>query len=153
MLKKLIVSFFIVIMPCTFCACGNAYNATVFNIGVSDLNEDFVHSNKVQDLLSSYCGLPNDRTIVIDNEEKYRSTFKTTDIDIDSQMLIIYTYCSIAKGNMIIKKISESEDHLDIQLEDEKVADGVGSAVSPYQRYVVVKLDKLDISDVKVIVN
>ena len=69
------------------------------------------------------------------------------DIDFDTQMLVVYTFETIYHRNNNLVSLEADEDVLTITYKMEKKS-GVGDASQPYQRWFVVRLDKLDVDSV-----
>ena len=96
--------------------------------------------------------LPKNRTILIDDQEEFDAAFENCpfDVDLEKEMIVVYTFSFIYSRPTLIKKVSFSDGALSIKLENKRAKWGVKDACTPYQRYVIVKLDKLDVTEVKV---
>lgn len=96
--------------------------------------------------------LPETRTILIDDQDEFDAAFENCpfEVDLSTEMIVVYTFSFINSRPTVIKKVSFSDGTLSLKLENKRAKWGVKDACMPYQRYVIVKLDKLDVTEVKV---
>lgn len=96
--------------------------------------------------------LPETRTILIDDQDEFDAAFENCpfEVDLSTEMIVVYTFSFIYSRPTVIKKVSFSDGTLSLKLENKRAKWGVKDACMPYQRYVIVKLDKLDVTEVKV---
>ena len=96
--------------------------------------------------------LPEERTILIDEQAEFDAAFENCpfDVDLENEMIVVYTFSFIYSRPTLIKKVSFSDGTLSLKLESKRAKWGVKDASMPYQRYVIIKLDKLDVTEVKV---
>ena len=130
--------------------CSNIkYNAQFFDSATDWIKEDFINDNLVG--YSENGTYPTERVFVVKNQEEYDEIFIESiddfDIDFDTQMLVIYTFETIYHRNNDLVSLEVNEDVLNITYKMEKKS-GVGDASQPYQRWFVVRLDKLDVDSV-----
>ncbi len=130
--------------------CSNVkYNAHLFDSATDWIKEDFISDNPVGYLEDvSY---PTERVFVVKNREEYDKIFIESidnfDVDFSTQMLIVYTFGTIYHRNNNLVSLEVKEDVLNITYKMDKKS-GVGDASQPYQRWFVVRLDKLDVDSV-----
>lgn len=137
---------------------GAGYNASVCEMENDSFNDDFLNNNKVRGAL--YDGilstdnesLPSQRTFIIDNETDYNSIFKPSapSVNFDSETIIVYTYTAINLRKVKMSKVTISDKSIKIELKEEKVRVGVGDSRVPYQRFLVINLSKVDISNAEI---
>ncbi len=173
MIKKLIViAAFIVVGLFAFVGCGgNKYHATVraesYDDAVYFLDGEFLQANRTNgasytvyedgEYKSEYCldeNCPKERTFVIGSAKEFEDVFIVTPqeygVDFESQMLVIYTCTAINVRQVSIKRVSYSSGSLNIKLKTKTPAHGVGDTCQPYQRYMFITMDKLDVTLVTV---
>ncbi len=142
--KFLIIGLVIIMLFTFLSGCtNNKYNAKLYDNAIEWINVDFANNNQVGNLSFS------NRTFIIDSQEKYDQVFNNNELEIDfnNQMLVVYTFITIYHRKNYIKNIDVKNSVLKITYEMEKKP-GVGDASQPYQRWFVVKLDKLDVNSV-----
>ena len=152
----------------TFSACGNQNVATAYDVAIThnetvDTNvdafqESFLSASIVQ---GDWCissdssdaeSFPETRTILVDNQEDFDATFANCPIDVnlDSEMIVIYTASSNNRRETKVKKAFVSDGTLTIELYSKHPKNGGKDTCTPYQRYVIVKLDKASVNQVEV---
>ena len=96
--------------------------------------------------------LPSSRTILIDNRAEFDAAFVECPFDFDpeTEMIVVYTITAINRREIKIKNVSFSDGVLSLKLTNKRVKWGAKDTCMPYQRYVIIKLDKLDVDEVKV---
>ena len=155
MFKKLfIIAAFIVVGLFAFVGCGggNKYNATVTAMHYDDVGEvlsgEFLSENRLEELSSEK------RIFLIDSEQKFGDVFIVTPqefgIDFESQMLVIYTCTAENVRKVSVKSVSYASGSLNIKLQTKKPTQPVGDTCQPYQRYMFVTMDKLEVTTVAV---
>lgn len=95
---------------------------------------------------------PKDRTFIIDNQDTFDTIFKknTLTVDFDEKVLYLYIFADIYPNrNYVIKNILIKENKLCIyyKLENKSKKD----ATTPYQRCLIVVMEKTDTSSVEFI--
>ena len=96
--------------------------------------------------------LPSSRTILIDDQAEFDAAFVKCpfDIDLETEMIVVYTLTFINRRETKIKNVSFSDGTLSLELTNKRAKWGAKDTCMPYQRYVIIKLDKLDVDEVKV---
>ena len=130
--------------------CSNVkYDAQLFDSASAWIKEDFINDNPVG--YSENGSYPTERVFVVKNQEEYDEIFIESvddfDVDFGTQMLVVYTFETIYHRNNNLVSSDINGDVLNITYEMEKKL-GVGDASEPYQRWFVVRLDKLDVGSV-----
>ena len=89
---------------------------------------------------------------LIDDQAEFDAAFVKCpfDIDLETEMIVVYTLTFINRRETKIKNVSFSDGTLSLELTNKRAKWGANDTCMPYQRYVVVKLDKLDVDEVKV---
>lgn len=169
-MKKMIILLLVALVALstiTFVACENKeneytpeYNAVLYDSAVEWIREDFQNENFIKHVGfiddDSENELPTTRTFLItDNvsfENMFVDDFTGFEIDFDNEMLIVYTFAIEYVLPAKITKMALMEKTLTINYKINQIS-GTGSAVRPFQRWFVVKLDKLDISNAMFVEN
>ena len=96
--------------------------------------------------------LPETRTILIVDQDEFDAAFENCpfEVDLSTEMIVVYTLTFINRRETKIKNVSFSDGTLSLELTNKRAKWGVKDACMPYQRYVIIKLDKLDVDEVKV---
>ncbi|MGN0808238.1 MAG: hypothetical protein ACI4MN_07330 [Candidatus Coproplasma sp.] len=154
--KTLVVCLFccLLLVPVLFSVVGCSnnknvkYNAVLYDDAVKWIREDFAGENLIDYFQD---GSSASYTFLVDSQEKYNSIFlEDTDglsVDFDNQMLAVYTFISFNYRNNYLANLELNGKVLTITYEMEKKK-GVNDTSQPYQRWFVVRLDKLDVESV-----
>ena len=131
--------------------CSNVkYDAQLFDSASAWIKEDFINDNPVV-YYSGNSTYPTERVFVVKNQEEYDEIFNESiddfDIDFETQMVVVYTFGTIYHRNNSLVSLKVNEDVLTVTYKMEKKF-WVGDASEPYQRWFVVRLDKLDVDSV-----
>ena len=159
--KVFILVVVIVTCLCILASCSvKRYNATIYNAVEKSFRKEFLAYNMTR---GSYymnddgeivkavnSDLPGDYTYVVKTKEHaeeffYELPFET---NFDEQMLIIYIFTDLYTRPFEIKKISCRHGKLRIDVELQSVPFGVLDGVAPYQRVIIIQMDKLDFDTV-----
>ena len=130
--------------------CSNIkHDAKLFDFASALVKEKFANANLVG--CSENGSYPAERIFIVKNQDEYNEIFvegsNDFDVNFDTQMLIVYTFETIYHRKNSLISIEEKEDVLKITYRQEKKL-GVGDASRPYQRWFVVRIDKLDVNSV-----
>lgn len=144
----------------------NWYDAELINGDATELiDESFYHENYTYDadyLIDGEYVWINDpsyskeRIFVIASSEEYNAVFSENakiNVDFSKEMLIVYTFTAHYTREIRIKGISVKDNECTLNLKMIKPFTffwGMGDACRPYQRYVVVKMNKVDVEKVNV---
>lgn len=153
---KKIISLLVVIFIGLFFmfGCSNlSYNAKLYDNANAWINEGFAQQNFIRNVyydieegfLANEETYPLDRVFIIDNADTYNEIFVSNinelDVDFDNQILILYTFRAINRRNLKLVAVNKQDSKLIIEYEVESKY-GVGDTSTPYQRWIVVKIDK-----------
>lgn len=99
---------------------------------------------------------PESRTFIVENSEVYNRIFNNDienfDVDFNKQMLIVYTFRAINHRNLKLISVNLQDAILRITFESISKS-GIGDTCMPYQRWIVIKLDKIEVKSVEFINN
>ena len=148
--KFISLGFVLIMIFSLLTGCSNIkYNAQLFDSVTDWIKDDFINDNLVGYLENS--SYPTERVFVVKNQEEYDEIFVESiddfDVDFVTQMLIVYTFETIYHRNNNLVSLEVKEDVLNITYKMDKKS-GVGDASQPYQRWFVVRIDKLDVDSV-----
>lgn len=160
-----LVVIFIMIFSLLTCCSNNKFNAALYNNVSECINETFLKNNRVKAyyLNENYIedqNNPNDkyiydttslslRTFIIYDEEYNRIfSFSQLNIDFEMEMVILHIFSNVnPTKNYKLQKIEVIDERLIVKLKLE--GKNNDSATMPYQRCIAVKLDKVEINEVK----
>lgn len=169
MTKKAIAVFSVMAIFMTFIVAGcgddNAmpYHSEIYDNAVEWVDSDFAKNNLIRNVYyyndetgetmnTNDDSYPLLRTFTIkSSDECYKVFVENTEninADFDKQILIVYTFRDINHRKLELIAIELKNDILQIELKSES-RHGVGDTSMPYQRWIVVKLDRLDFSSVE----
>lgn len=166
LMKKAIICF-VTIFACLILTVGcNTYNAKLYNAD-NWINNDFAEDNLIRNVYYSQSGsgenvlsddetYPESRTFIVENSEVYNRIFNNDienfDVDFNKQMLIVYTFRDINHRNLKLISVNLQDAILRITFESISKS-GIGDTCMPYQRWIVIKLDKIEVKSVEFIKN
>ena len=163
-MRKRIVCIFVFI-ACLFATFGcsvRKYNATFFDDAENLINAEFAEKNLIGNVyypngdegeyIKTDDSYPKNRTFVIRDTERLKeisvSNAEELKVDFNKQMLIVYTYGALNRRKSELSDIKKNGDILQIFFKSETKT-GVGDTCMPYQRWIVVKLNKSDFNSVE----
>ncbi|MDE7405423.1 MAG: hypothetical protein K2M89_00930 [Clostridiales bacterium] len=167
-MKKVIQSIAIIVVGLfimTGCRTGNgniAYNAVLYNAD-NWINEDFANDNMIRNIhyyddehneiiFTNDESYPSSRTFIVENLEDYDKIFinniNELDVDFNKQMLIVYTFMAISRKKLTLVSTDLQDKKLKITYKSISKA-GVGDTCMPYQRWIVIKQDKVEVESVE----
>ncbi len=145
-----VLCIFMCISLFTGCSSKVNYNAVLYDNAVDWIREDFQVNNLVGSTQSPY---PSERTLIVNNQDEFNEIFLPDigelDVDFTSQRLVVYTFRAIYRKSFYLKSVTMENGRLKVIYQMEDLTPGTGSATNPYQRYFVLKLDKVDITAVE----
>jgi hypothetical protein len=168
-MKKIISILIMLLLTVTFAACSNEndgvkityfegdyvpkYNDVFYDSAVEWTNEDFKNVNAVRVVGfiddDPETRLPATRTFIVTDREQFEEIFvkniEELEVDFDSEMLIVYTFGTeyVLPAYILDMNLSDNELAIDYTIPQYLEA---GSAATPFQRWFVIKLDKLEIT-------
>ncbi len=147
----------------TFSACGASYNAVVLNDQATELIDAQFYTEHYTsgiyldglDSVTDSEAYPRSRTFIVDSQEAYAAIFKADAamaVNFETEMLLVCTYTSNYVRPVVIRSIRQTGSTLAVTLKEKRESQGltltVGAACAPYQRYVILKLDKLSVTHI-----
>lgn len=167
-IKGIILLFFLVFI-CLLCSCNDdKHNAVIYNDAEVWISIDFLKDNRVKayylnedyiegesDPSSKYTydeTLPTFRTFIFTQQEEFAKVFSKCDgtFDFENEMVILYIFSDIyPNGDYEIKKINYQDQTLNVHI---KLQNGTKKdSTAPYQRCVMIKIEKLEIEAINFI--
>ena len=137
--------------------CGNlSYNAKLYNADTW-INNDFADNNLIRNVYYSQSDsdekffsddetYPESRTFIIENLKEYNKIFNNIEdlnVDFNKQMLIVYAFRATDHRNLKLISVNLQDKLLKITFET-IFKSGTGDTSTPYQRWIVIKLDKVE---------
>lgn len=97
---------------------------------------------------------PKSRTYLIKTQAELDEAFSEfPEIDLENEMLIVYCYRTIYARKQVLEKVALEGTVLNVEFNIVKGKIGHADASAPHRRILVVKLDKLDITEVTITYN
>lgn len=163
-MKKIILCLTVVFMSSLFMmGCNHSsYNAKLYDAS-NWINNDFADNNLIRNVYYSQSDsdekfflddetYPESRTFIIENLEEYNKIFNNNvedlNVDFNKQVLIVYTFRSTDHRNLKLISANLQDKILEITFET-IFKSGTGDTSTPYQRWMVIKLDKVEIESVE----
>ena len=155
-MKRLLIVLVFVSMA-FLSACGNKYNIVEYDDVTDWIDETFAEQNRTYGAFYEYGEMndekcPSSRTFIINNQEDFENVFsigtKELEVDFENEMLLIYTFTTPYHRDISIENVEFNEDTLMIEYKMKRPIGAVGDAARPFQRYLLVRMDKLEITTV-----
>lgn len=144
----------------------NRYNAVLYSNATEWIDKTFLNDNKVKayyfnenyidgqsDPNDKYIydeASPSSRVFIIDDESEYNRIFSNfpLNIDFEHEMVILYIFSDVYPAREYkLKKIEVNGEVLTVKTELEQK--NVDDVAIPYQRCIVVKMNKVEINEVR----
>lgn len=153
-----IISFCVMFLIVCITGCSTIkYHAKLYDNAIEWIKEDFIKSNPTSgafyDDMQTDESYPASRTMIIKSEEEKLGCFNNNfdvEVDFEKEMLIIYTWTTVYHRDCRLKGLKVTDGILWISYSFAPVAIGVGDVSRPFQRWVIIKLDLLAITLVRV---
>ena len=135
------------------------HNAVIITDGIRYqeewLNENHVYGAYDENGEEKYDeNTPKSRTYLIKNQDELDEVFSEfPEIDFENEMLIVYCYRTIYIRKQVLEKVVLDGTILNVEFNVVKGKMGHADASAPSRRMLVLKLDKLDITEVNVTYN
>lgn len=154
-LRKIILMLTFALLIClTGCKKTMPYNARIINDNY-EFNEEYIIENKT---LGAYLNngdiadskYPEERMIIINDETSFKNAFKTFEkIDFTKEMIVMHAFTTASNSEYELKNIKYNEKKLTIEYITKKT-NGINppNASKPDTKWLIVKLDSLDIDEV-----
>lgn len=149
------VCLFLIVAFLTSCSKSKNYNAILYDNAVEWINADFADSHRVAGALYTDAqqngeNFPRSRFFIVDSRTAAEGIFGDSfdlEVDYENEMLVVYTFSIEYILPAYIDSISLNGTTLTVNCKIKHIQ-GAGTACQPYQRWFIVKLDKLDIDSV-----
>ena len=137
------------------CSVELPYHAELYDHAVSWIREDFQTEHPVKIVgfsdVEDTEQYPKTRTFIVSDEAEYERIFlddiAELDVDLSEKMLIVYTFSAEYVRPAKISGMHLDGDVLTVEYEIDLIPE-TGSAVKPFQRWFILKLDKIEFSSV-----
>ena len=163
-MKKLLTSLFAVLlmlcMSISLVGCKKIdHNAFIISEGLN-YQEEWLENNHVYGAYGENGeenydeNTPKSRTYLIKNQDELDEVFSEfPEIDFENEMLIVYCYRTIYIRKQVLEKVVLDGTILNVEFNVVKGKMGHADASAPSIRMLVLKLDKLDITDANITYN
>lgn len=135
-------------------SCEPPANTAIADRADKHITAEFTTLYPVREWGSDDTETPTSHTFLITDEETLNTLFTSLPegmtVDFDHEMLVIHTYSAIYVRDLRIREIVEINDTLTVTLRQKRPATSSGDACQPYQRVVMIKLDKTEAGTVTV---
>ena len=153
-MKKIFISFVsILLLASLLFGCARIeYNATIIRDGFA-FNLEWLENNYTKySRQGEYNNdLPESRTYVINNQEDLNEVFASfPQIDFDTEMVIVYCYTTTCNRKQKLDSVSFDNGVLNIKFGNVKAWFDVDDATSPQTRTCIIRMDKVEATDVNV---
>lgn len=126
------------------------------DLGADHFQEAFLKENRTEgadydDAVLEDDALPKSRAIIIQTREMFDAVFaKDAEgfaVDFASEMLVLYTFTSEYRREIELVSMSVEDQTVTFhyEMKDPSLFFAVGDAVRPFQRFVLVKMDRLEV--------
>ena len=164
----------VITLVCSFSGCSDKvkYKAELYNVDEKFIRTDFAENNRISGSSFDYANgnessevhnsdeLPPFRTFVIKDKQTYDCVFKDGPIvvNFDKEVIVLYTFTDCYRNrNYTVDKIVVDNANLVVNYKLdisfwEQVSSlfvPVGDASGPFQRFLALKIEKTDITEVK----
>lgn len=163
-MKKIILGLMLMFMSSLIMmGCSNlSYNAKLYNAD-NWINNDFADNNLIRNVYYSRSDsdekffsddetYPESRIFIIEDLEEHNTIFNNDiedlNVDFNKQVLILYTFRAINHRNLKLTSVNLQDKILKITYET-IFKSGTGDTSTPYQRWIVIKLDKVEMEAVE----
>ena len=148
-LRFIAVFLAIIAVVCSFAGCSDKqkYNVKMYNASRKEINEDFIEA---EDLSKS-------RTYIIRNDEAYDAIFANDSyvVDFNKETLVLFAFWdTFPMHSYVLDKVTVNGEKMNVDYRLklslwEQLFDRRAYATSPYIRFMVLKMKKTDITEVK----
>ena len=148
-LRFIAVFLAMIAVVCSFAGCSDKqkYNVKMYNASRKEINEDFIEA---EDLSKS-------RTYIIRNDEAYDAIFANDSyvVDFNKETLVLFAFWdTFPMHSYVLDKVTVNGEKMNVDYRLklslwEQLFDRRAYATSPYIRFMVLKMKKTDITEVK----
>ncbi len=146
--KRLILLLTVIMLFSIFVGsgCKTPYNIVFYDKVSGWINNDFAGLSILNEQESEH---KNRGTFIVNNKEEYDKIFiegiTQLDIDFNTQMIVVFVYVSYLAQPNYLEDAYVRNNELIINLEHEPVPKDSYPLVNPYWRWIVFKMDKLEV--------
>ena len=160
-LLSLVIAFLLMLcMGISLVGCGKIdHNAIIIADGIT-YQEEWLDNNHVYGAYDENGeekydeNTPKSRTYILKNQDELDEVFSEfSEIDFEKEMVLVYCYRTIYIRKQVLEKVVLDGNVLNVEFNVVKGKIGHADASAPHRRILVVKLDKLDIEEVKITYN
>ncbi len=170
MKNKVFSLMILMIFICILSSCSvYKYNAEIYNQAKEWISEEFLEENRVKayylnenyiegesDPWTEYIyekDVPSERTFIITEQYEFTNIFTKYEetIDFEKEMVILYIFSNWSPRDYHLKKIIYENQKLTMHIKLQHINSKIKDSVEPYQRCLMIKMDKLEIDSVSVI--
>ena len=158
-MKKLLGVGAFLLAFCMLVGCARIeHNAVIVDSGLS-YKEQWLENNYTYGAYQSWNdgydeSLPESRTYLITEQAALDETFDSfPKIDFEKEMVLVYCYTTVYVRDRVLEKAVLDGDVLTVEFNVVRGKLGHADAASPQTRVLTVKMDKLDVTEVKVVYN
>ena len=157
----LVIAFLLMLcMSVSLVGCGKIdHNAIIIADGIT-YQEEWLDNNHVYGAYDENGeknydeNTPKSRTYILKNQDELDEVFSEfPEIDFENEMLIVYCYRTIYIRKHVLEKVVLDGTILNVEFNVVKGKMGHADASAPSIRMLVLKLDKLDITDANITYN
>ena len=148
-LRFIAVFLAMITIVCSFAGCSDKqkYNVKMYNASRKEINEDFIEA---EDLSKS-------RAYIIRNEETYDVIFVNDSyvVDFNKETLVLFAFWdTFPMHSYVLDKVTVNGEKMNVDYRLklslwEQLFDHGNDASSPYIRFMVLNIEKTDITEVK----
>ena len=134
------------------------YNAVILKDGFT-FNETWLESNQTLGSLQGETheyddSLPESRTYIIQNQAQLEEIFSDfPEIDFDKEIVLVYCYTTVYIRKQRLEKVSLENGVLTVAFDVVRGKLGHADAAAPHTRLCVIRLGKVDITEVNIMYN
>ena len=160
-LLSLVIAFLLMLcMSVGFVGCGKIdHNAIIIADGIT-YQEEWLDNNHVYGAYDENGeenydeNTPKSRTYILKNQDELDEVFSEfSEIDFEKEMVLVYCYRTIYIRKQVLEKVALDESVLNVEFNIVKGKIGYADASAPHRRILVVKLDRLDITEANITYN
>ena len=161
--KLLTIGLAVLLMLCmsiSLVGCGKIdHNAIIIADGITYqeewLKENHVYGAYDENGEENYDeNTPKSRTYILKNQDELDEVFSEfSEIDFEKEMVLVYCYRTIYIRKQVLEKVVLDGTILNVEFNVVKGKMGHADASAPSRRMLVLKLDKLDITEVNITYN
>ena len=120
------------------------------------INDSFSYNNRTHgafygDVELDDPSYPKERVFLIKSQKDFDQIFSqeidNTPVDYQSEMYVLYTFTTVYHREFMVGSALVVDQELNIQFRLKSPNEPVGDAARPFQRFVLIKIDKIDIND------